>query len=120
MQNILYHNNRCRKSREALDYLREKGLEPTVIEYLKTPLTASQWQEVFTSIGKKPSEMVRTQEALWKENYKGKKISEIALLDILTDHPKLIERPIYQQNNRGVLARPIENLIDFLKKSQTD
>ena len=116
MQITIYHNNRCRKSREGLNYLLEKGLRPEVIEYLKTPLSPQQWQKIFASIGKKPSEMVRTQEALWKSDYKGKQLSEKLLLDILSEHPKLIERPIVIQDQLGVLARPLDHLVESLEK----
>ena len=117
MELKIYHNSRCRKSREALQYISENHKEVQVIEYLKEPLTRDEWKAVFEKIGMTPSEIVRTQEALWKSNYKGKNLSEEALLEVLTENPRLIERPIITTQTSGVLARPLEALIHFLKKS---
>ena len=111
----IYHNNRCRKSREALQYLKEKGASIQIVEYLKNPLDAATWKVVFAQIDKKPQELVRTQEALWKSDFKGKEWSESELLDILDANPKLVERPIVVSGEKGVLARPLENLISFLE-----
>jgi len=111
----IYHNNRCRKSREALQYLQEKGATINIIEYLKNPLDAAAWKTVFAQIDKKPLELVRKQEALWKSEFKGKEWSESEILDILAAHPKLVERPIVIAEKKGVLARPLEKLIAFLK-----
>ena len=111
----IYHNNRCRKSREALQYLKEKGASIQIVEYLKNPLDAATWKVVFTQIDQKPQELVRTQEALWKSDFKVKEWSESELLDILAAHPKLVERPIVVSGEKGVLARPLENLIAFLE-----
>ena len=84
----IYHNNRCRKSREVLQYLENKGLDVQIIEYMKNPLTAIEWKDLFFQIGKSPQEMIRTQEALWKNDYKDQAIDDAKLLDIFSKHPK--------------------------------
>ena len=78
----IYHNNRCRKSREALQYLENKGTDIQIIKYMKDPLTATEWKDLFLQIGKSPQEMIRTQEPLWKNVYKDQEIDDVKLLDI--------------------------------------
>ena len=110
----IYHNNRCRKSREALQYLENKEIDIQIIEYIKNPLTAIEWKDLFFLIGKPPREMIRTQEALWKNDYKGQTIDDAKLLDIFSKHPKLIKRPIVIKGKKGVLVEPIEVLKVFI------
>lgn len=110
----IYHNSRCRKSREALQYLESKGLDIQIIEYMKNPLTAIEWKDLFLQIGKSPQEMIRTQEVLWKNDYKGQAIDNEKLLGIFSKHPKLIKRPIVLKGQKGVLVQPIEVLKVFI------
>lgn len=110
----IYHNNRCRKSREALQYLEKNEVDIHIIEYLKNPLTAVEWKYLFSRIGKSPQEMIRTQEALWKSDYKGREIDDVKLLKIFSKHPKLIKRPIVLKGQEGVLAMPLKALETFL------
>ncbi len=111
----LYHNPRCRKSREALAYLEAHKIPFTIRHYLVDPLTVEELQKVLQLIGKTPAAIVRKNEALWKSDFSQQKWSDPALLEILTQHPKLIERPIVVSDQSGVLARPLENLQEFLK-----
>ena len=110
----IYHNSRCRRSREALQYLKKNEIDIKIIEYLKNPLTASEWKVLFSKIGRLPQEMIRTQENLWKNDYKGKQIDDVKLFKIFSKHPKLIKRPIVLKDQKGVLAEPIEVLEAFL------
>ena len=110
----IYHNNRCRKSREALQYLEKNGIEIQIIEYLKNPLSAAEWKNLFSQIDKPPQDMIRTQEALWKSDYKGQEIDDTKLFEILTKQPKLIKRPIVLKGQEGILAQPLEALKAFL------
>ncbi len=110
----IYHNNRCRKSREALQYLENKEIDIQIIEYMKNPLTAIEWKDLFLQIGKQPREMIRTQEALWKNDYKSQEIDDTKLLDIFSKHPKLIKRPIVLKGKKGVLVEPIKVLKVFI------
>ena len=110
----IYHNKKCRKSREALQYLKNNCIDLKIIEYLKNPLTAAEWKNLFSQIGKLPQEMIRTQEALWKSDYKDKPIDDAKLFEIFSKHPKLIKRPIVLKGQKGVLVEPIEVLEAFL------
>jgi arsenate reductase len=104
----IYHNPRCRKSREAVTLLEEKKIPFEIVYYLDTPLNTIALKEILSKCNLVPSQIIRKQEAIWKTNYKGTEWSE--------DHPKLIERPIVTGPTGGVLARPIDNLIAFLAK----
>ena len=110
----IYHNSRCRKSREALKYLKKSEMDIKIIEYLKNPLTASEWKVLFSKIGRLPQEMIRTQENLWKNDYKGQQMDDTKLLEIFSKHPRLIKRPIILKDQEGVLAHPLEVLKAFL------
>jgi len=110
----IWHNNRCSKSRNALALLQERGIEPTVVKYLEEALTAAKIQEILDSLGMNARELMRTKESIYKElNLKDEK-DEAKLIEAMLKHPKLIERPIIIQGNKAVIARPIENLEDFL------
>jgi arsenate reductase (glutaredoxin) len=116
MEFIIYHNPRCRKSREALQYLEEEGKTIETVKYLEHSFNPKTLREVLTKIGRKPSEIIRKNESLWKQEYASKNLTEEEILKLLIEHPKLIERPIVIHSDSGVLARPLENLIEFLKK----
>ena len=94
--------------------MENKGLDVQIIEYIKNPLTALEWKDLFFQIGKQPQEMIRTQEALWKNYYKGQAIDDAKLLDIFSKHPKLIKRPIVLKGEKGVLVQPLEVLKVFI------
>lgn len=114
MELTIYHNTRCRKSREALELLESKGLEPKVIEYLKNPLSKKQIEALILLLKLDPMQLVRVNETLWKELYKDKNFSKSDIIALLTKHPKLIERPIISSGTNAVIGRPIEQLIQFL------
>jgi len=115
MEFTIYHNPRCRKSREALEYLEEKGTEYHKVKYLEDLFDKKTLGDVLKKIKLKPSEIVRKNETLWKKEYDSRFLTEDQILEILVKHPRLIERPIITTSDKGVLARPLENLIDFLK-----
>ena len=110
----IYHNPRCRKSRETLAIIEEKGASPEIIEYLKTPPSKQELQTILSKLGIQASQLVRKGEAIYKENFKGKDISEAEWLDILVEYPKLIERPIVVEGNKAVIGRPPENVLELL------
>ena len=115
MKLTIYHNTRCRKSREALELLESKGLKPDIIEYLKNPLSEKQIEELILLLNLDPMQLVRVNEALWKEQYRGKNFSKSEIIALLTKHPKLIERPIISSSTNAVIGRPIDQLIHFLE-----
>lgn len=112
----VYHNPRCKKSREAIQYIEDKGIPFDTVKYLEQSFDKNSLIDVLKKINKKPSEILRKNEFLWKKDYASKNLSEDQILKLLVEHPGLIERPIVTTSNKGVLARPIENLIEFIQK----
>ena len=106
----IYHNPRCKKSRAGLQYLQSRGIEPEVVEYLKTPLSEDELNGLLEKLGKKPADMIRTQEAVYKSDFKGKKMSDADWVKAMVENPKLIQRPIVVKGNRAVLGDPAENI----------
>jgi len=110
----IYHNPRCRKSREGLALLQDSGHKFQVVSYLENIPTKSELRRVIKLLGITPLELIRKNEAIWKENYKGKSLSDDALVAAMTQHPKLIERPIVINGNKAVIGRPatlIKNIL---------
>jgi len=102
----IYHNPRCSKSRQGLQILKDSHVDFEVVEYLKTPLTFDELKEIIRLLDIKPIELVRKNEAIWKDNFKGKDLSDNAILQAMADFPKLIERPIVINKGQAVVGRP--------------
>jgi arsenate reductase (glutaredoxin) len=112
---ILYHNPRCSKSRQTLELLRAQGLEPEVIEYLKTPPTAAELERILKLLGREPRELLRTGEAEYQLlGLDDPALSRAALIQAMVEHPKLIERPILLTHHKAALGRPPENVLEIL------
>lgn len=111
----IYHNPRCRKSREALQYLEETKQSFDIINYLDNHLSIIEIEQLLKELGYQPEDLIRKNEAIWKEQYKGKDLSIDELVTVLNENPKLIERPIISNGKSAVIARPLEKLINFLK-----
>ena len=109
----IYHNPRCSKSRQTLQLIRERGVEPEVVRYLDTPPTKEELRELLQKLGLKPEDIVRKKEALYRERYKGKTLSDEEWLEVLSQNPKLIERPIVVEGNKAVLGRPPERVLEL-------
>jgi len=112
----IYHNPRCRKSRESLSILYEHNIKVNVIEYLKTPLTRTEIEGLIKMLSISPLELVRKNEKLFKEVYKNKQLTHDEWIDVLCAHPILIERPIIVKDNFAVLGRPPINVLDLLNR----
>ena len=110
----IYHNPRCRKSREGVKYLESKKINFEVIDYIKNNLSSEQIRNILKKLQLKPIELVRKNEAIWKEKYKGKDFSDEQLIKILSNEPKLIERPIIVSEKLAVIGRPVENIDKLL------
>lgn len=108
MKYIIYHNNRCSKSRCALEKLKVEGKEYEIVEYLKTPPTEEELAEILEKLGMKAEELLRKNEAVFKEKYKDKKLSETECIQAMVKYPKLIERPIIVKGDKAVVGRPAE------------
>lgn len=110
----ILHNPRCRKSRETLGLLEEKGEEISIVEYLKTPLSASELKEIIQLLGVSAESLIRKGESEYKELYKGREMSEEDWIAAMVQHPKLIERPIVLKNGKAAIGRPPENVLSIL------
>ena len=110
----IYHNPRCSKSRACHHILSDAKKDIEVINYMNTPFSEEKLTEVIGLLGITPLELIRTNEAIWKEKYKGKKLSDAALIKAMLENPKLIERPIVVSGNKAIIARPPEKVADFL------
>lgn len=110
----IYHNPRCRKSRETLQLINDAGKEVELIEYLKAPPTAEELASIIDMLGISPEQLLRKNEAIFKESFKGKSYSDDEWINIMVDNPKLIERPIVVEGNKAVLGRPPENVQTLL------
>lgn len=110
----IYHNPRCSKSRQTLNLLKEQGIEPEIVLYLNTPPSKTELQTLVKQLNIKPSQLLRKGEKIYKEQFKGKEISETEWIDIMMEYPKLIERPIVVKDGKAVLGRPPENVLDLL------
>ena len=110
----IYHNPRCSKSRLGLQYLEEKGYDIEVKKYLAEGITEAELTEIVAKAGKKPFDFVRTHEADYKTNYKGKEFSDEEWIKILVKNPKLLHRPIVVNGQKAVLANPPENIEDIV------
>lgn len=106
----IYHNNRCSKSRQTLALLNEAGQEVEVIEYLKTPPTAEELRDILKKLNMKPVQLLRKGEAVYKEQFNGKQLSDDEWIQVMVENPVLIERPIVVKDNKAVLGRPPENV----------
>jgi len=111
----MYHNPRCSKSRQALALLRDKGIEPQIVEYLETPPDMATLEHLLDMLGLEPRELMRTKEKEYKENgLANPDLSREALIAAMVAHPKLIERPIVVKGNKAALGRPPEAVLDLL------
>ena len=110
----IYHNPRCGKSRAALQILEASGLAFNTRLYLADPLTKAELKVLLKKLGIKAAELVRTNEEIYKQHYKGKDFSEAEWITILSDNPILIERPIVERGNKAVIGRPPENVTQLL------
>ena len=110
----IYHNPRCAKSRETLALLRKNKVDPEIVEYLKNPPTAKELRSLLKLLQMPASALVRRSEAIFRDKYKGKNITEEEWVKILAENPKLIQRPIVVSGNKAVLGRPPENVLGLL------
>ena len=111
---IIWHNSRCSKSRSACEILREKGIDTTVVEYLKTPPAKEEIRYVIKLLGIKAEQLVRKNEPLFKERFSEKTLSDEEWINILSENPILIERPIIINGNKAVIGRPPEKVLDII------
>ncbi len=115
MSLILYHNPRCSKSRLALQLLEEKGVQPEIRKYLENPLDTAELTKLLSQLNKKPSELIRKGEEVYKELGLGKPdITEDQLIQAMVKNPKLIERPVLSNGTEARIGRPPEQVLELI------
>jgi len=111
----IYHNPRCSKSRQTLKILEEQAVSPEVVEYLKTPPDAETLSGLLDMLGLEPRELMRKKEKEYKESGAADSgLSRQQLIELMVQHPKLIERPIVVTNGKAVIGRPPESVLEIL------
>lgn len=111
----IYHNPRCSKSRTTLQLLRDRGVEPEVVEYLKTPPDRAELAGLLAMLGLSPQQLLRRGEAVYKElGLDDPALDDQKLIDAMVEHPVLIERPIVVTNGKAALGRPPEQVLSIL------
>ena len=115
MDVTIYHNPRCSKSRQTLELLRDRGVAPKIVEYLKTPPSARRLGEILDLLGVEPRAVMRTKEAQYAElGLDDPTLERDALIQAMIDNPVLIERPIVLAGGRAALGRPPEAVLKIL------
>ncbi len=110
----IYHNNRCSKSRAGLKLLEDSGKEFEIINYLENIPSKTELKKIISILKMRPIDLVRKNELIWKENFKNKKLSDDEIIDLMLTNTKLIERPIIINENKGVIGRPTEKILEIL------
>lgn len=110
----IYHNPRCRKSREGLAIVEASGNDFEIINYLKDVPGKKELRKVLDYLSLSPEQLIRKNEAIWKEKFKGKTLSDDQLIEAMLENPKLIERPIVIKGDKAVIGRPPEKIIELL------
>ena len=111
----IYHNPRCSKSRQTLQLLHDQGVEPEIVEYLKTPPDRKELEQVLNMLGMEPRQLMRTKEKEYKEQgLDNPDLSRDQLIDAMLATPKLIERPIVIRDGKAAIGRPPEQVLDIL------
>lgn len=111
----IYHNPRCSKSREALELIRESGTEPTIVEYMKEVPSEAELKKLLMKLGQPAESILRRNEPIFKEKFKGLQFNEDEWVKVMTEEPRLIERPIVVRGHKAVVGRPMENVIDLIE-----
>lgn len=106
----IYHNPRCKKSREGLEILEKSDKEFQVVKYLKEELSTKDIEKLLRLLDIPAEKLVRKKEKIWKENYKGKDLSDKEIVEAIQQHPKLLERPVVKTDEKAVIGRPPENI----------
>ncbi len=116
MPNVtLYHNPRCSKSRQTLELLRENGIEPTVVEYLKTPPTEQELKSILKMLNLSPRALMRKKESIYKDKaLDDEALTDQQLISAMLENPILIERPIVVVDQQATIGRPPENVLELI------
>jgi arsenate reductase len=110
----IYHNPRCKKSREALSLLEGSQKDFMVVKYLEDFPTKEELREILGCLSLSAENLVRKNEPIWKEKYRGRLLSEEDILNAMIAHPNLMERPIVIEGNKAIIGRPPEKINELL------
>lgn len=110
----IYHNNRCSKSRCGLDILEKSGKPFEMVKYLENTPSFIELKEIISLLKIKPIELVRKNEAIWKENFKHLDFTDEELIKVMAKYPKLIERPIVINGDKATIGRPPKKILDII------
>jgi len=111
----IYHNPRCSKSRDTLKLLQAQGIAPEIVEYLKSPPTAADLQDILHKLNIKPRDLMRIKESEYLDNIlDDPSLSDAELIEAMVRIPKLIERPIVLANGKAAIGRPPEKVLEIL------
>ena len=110
----IYHNPRCSKSRQTLEILIKKNADFEIVEYLKDKLSITDLEEIIAKLEINTIELVRKNESVWKEKFKGRNLNDKEIIQAMIDNPKIIERPIVVNGNKAILGRPPENVLKII------
>lgn len=110
----IYHNPRCGKSRDCLAFLETSDKKFEIIKYLETPLSFNELKEIIRKLSINPIELIRKNETIWKENFKGKEVTDSEIIQAMVDYPILMERPIVVYNDKAIIARPLEKIREII------
>jgi arsenate reductase len=110
----IYHNPRCSKSRQGVQVLENSGKEFQILKYLENVPSEKELQNIINLLDITPIQLVRITEKIWKEEFKGKELTDIEIIKAMIANPKLIERPIVVNNKKAVIGRPPENILSII------
>jgi len=111
----IYHNPRCRKSRETLQLIVDNGIEPEIVLYLEEVPSQKLIKELLKKLSLKAEDIVRKSEPIYKEKFKSRTLTEKEWLRALVKYPKLIERPIVVKGSKAIIGRPPNNVLSLFK-----
>ncbi|HCY81587.1 MAG TPA: arsenate reductase (glutaredoxin) [Xanthomarina gelatinilytica] len=110
----IYHNPRCSKSRNGLEIIKESGKNFEIVTYLENTPTKEELKQLINLLNIPAEDLIRKNEAAWKENFKGKNLTQEQLIEAMVSFPKLIERPIVINGSKAVIGRPPEKILEII------
>ena len=113
----LYHNPSCSKSREGLALIEQANQEVEIVKYIANPINEEGLRSIVAKLGIAAEDLVRKKEKIFRENFKGKELSEDDYIQMMVEYPKLIERPILVKGDKAVIGRPPEKILEFLQNN---
>ena len=110
----IYHNPKCSKSRCGLELLKDLGKEYQIVDYLKKGISKEELKNLLAKLQMSPIELVRTKENIWKEQFKGKTLTDDEVIEAMIQYPQLIERTIVIVGDKAVIGRPTERIKEII------